>query len=117
MEGNLARRRHLHPLSVVTPPLGLWTYLVECPKATVSDVELGIAHSEQRRKWEEIVQPCSQYSYYASAECAFCILHGVWPRCGLQQPKRQRQTPTLVGKSDGQIKRMRKMEEECDENI
>ena len=102
---------------LVTPPPGLWTYLVTCPKPTVGVAKLEIAHTERRRKWEEIFQPCSQYRYYASAECAFCILHGVWPRCGLQQPKRQRETSTLVGKSDGHPKRMRNIEEACDDKV
>ena len=83
-------RRGKPPLTLETPPPGRWTYLVTGPKRTAAVANLEIAHSERKRKSEEIFQSFSEYSDYAS-DCAFCILHGIWPRCGLHQPKRQRQ--------------------------
>ena len=82
-------RRGKPPLTLETPPPGRWTYLVTCPKPTAAVAKLETEHSERQRKSEQIFQPCSDYSAYAS-DCAFCIVHGIWPRCGLRQPKRQR---------------------------
>ena len=99
MERNLAMRRCLQLPRLVIPPIGRWRHLVKCLKPTVAIPELEISSSERKRTCEEIFQPYTNYDAYA-AECAFCVLHGVWPRCGVQQPKRQRQSPMLAGNSD-----------------
>ena len=112
MERNLAMRRRLQLPRLVIPPIGRWSYLVKCLKPTVAVPELEISSSERKRTCEDIFQPCSNYDAYAS-ECAFCVLYGVWPRCGLQQPKRQRQSPMLAGNSDWHPMRTRIIEEAC----
>ena len=68
-------RRGKPPLTLETPPPGRWTYLVTGPKRTAAVAKLEIAHSERKRKSEEIFQSFSEYNDYAS-DCAFCIMHG-----------------------------------------
>ena len=113
MEMNFAIRRQFVLPRLVIPPLGRFAYLVTYPKPTVGVVELDIVHSEQNRKCEELSQLGSECRYYDSSECAFCLAHGIWPRCGLQQLKRERQASTPVLQCDGHTKRLRNTEEVC----
>ena len=93
----LAIRRRWRLMPVVTPPRGLWRHLVKSPKPAVADAELELVLRERKRKWEQISHPCVRFSSHGS-ECAFCIVHNVWPPCGLRQPKRTRTSPSTSPK-------------------